>query len=135
MATPAIPDDELNAMATADAARKTHLSMHTASPGTTGANEAAGGSPAYARKPLSFPNVAGAVGPLGASLQPATVGVVWSDVVTFDLAAGTYSHFGTWSALTAGIFRGGNQLASSKTIAGQNQISVAIGVGPFAPGA
>lgn len=135
MATPSIPDVELNAMATADAARKTHLSMHTASPGTTGANEAAGGSPAYARKPLSFPNAAGTVGPLGASLQPATAGVIWSDVVTFDLAAGTYSHFGTWGALTAGTFRGGNQLTASRVLTGQNQISVAIGVGPFSPGA
>lgn len=120
---------ELNAMADAEAARWSYLSAHTASPSTTGANEATGGSPAYARKAPTF-NAAGAAGPLGSTLQPATAGVAWSSQVTFDLPAGSYSHFGGWSASTGGTFRGGNLMATSQTLSSQGQVQLSIGVGP-----
>ncbi|GAB3889548.1 phage tail fiber protein [Terrabacter terrigena] len=126
-----IPDAERNYLADQEAARITHLSLHEGSPGVTGANEAAGGSPAYARKAVTF-NAAGAVGPLGASAQPATVGVAWSSEVTFDVDAATYSHWGAWSAASAGTFRQGNVLSSSQSPTGQAQIKLSIGVGPFA---
>ena len=124
-------DTELNYVADQEAGRIGFLSLHTANPGTTGASEATGGSPAYARKAVTF-NSAGAVGPLGASLQPATAGKAWSSEVTFDLAAGTYSHVGGWTLVTGGSFRGGNSLASSQTLSGQGQVKVSIAVGPVA---
>lgn len=125
------PDAELNAMATAESGRVLYISLHTADPGTTGVNEATGGTPAYARKAPTF-NAGGAAGPLGASAQPATPGVAWSGQVSFDVPAGTYTHFGVWDALTAGGFRGGNALSSAQVTAGQGVIKVSLSVGPFA---
>lgn len=124
-------DAELNYLADQEAARITHLSAHTASPGTTGANEATGGTPAYARKSVTF-NAAGTAGPLGSTLQPATVGKAWSSEVTFDLPSGTYTHAGGWSASTAGTFRGGNAFATGQVLSSQGQLKVSIAVGPVA---
>lgn len=125
------PDAELNYLADQEAARWAYTSIHTASPGTTGANEATGGSPAYARKAPTF-NAAGAAGPLGSGTQPATPGVAWSNELTFDAPAGTYSHFGGWSASTAGTFRGGNALAASQTLSSQGTVKVSFKIGPVA---
>lgn len=122
-------DADRNAMADAEAARITHLSMHTGNPGTTGANEASGGSPAYARKPVTF-NAAGSAGPLGSSTQPATVGVAWSNEVTFDLNTGNYTHAGGWSALTGGSFRVGNALGAAQNLSAQGTVKVSVSVGP-----
>ena len=124
-------DAELNALADYEASRVGALSLHTASPGTTGANEATGGSPAYARKAVTF-NSAGAVGPLGATAQPATVGVAWSNEVTFDVPAGTYTHAGAQSSTTGGTFRSGNTLATTQTLTSQGTVKVSGKVGPFA---
>lgn len=125
-----ITDAERNAEATRAAAQITHLSLHTATTGVTGAAEATGGTPAYARKPVTFA-AAGAVGPLGATLQPATVGVSWSSEVIFDVPAGTYTHWGAWSALTAGVFKRGNALSSTQTPVQQTTIALSIGIGPY----
>lgn len=124
-------DAELNAMADAEAARFPWMSLHTGAPGTTGANEATGGSPAYARKAPTF-NAAGTAGPLGSGAQPATVGVAWSDEVTFDAPAGTYTHGGMSSASTGGTFRAGNALGTSQVLSSQGQVKVSAKVGPFA---
>lgn len=76
-----------------DALAPTHASLHTASPGDTGANEVAGGAPAYARKAITFG--AAAAGAKAATTQP-----------TFDVPAGTtITHVGFWDAL-AGSFLG-----------------------------
>jgi hypothetical protein len=121
-------DAERNALANAEAVRITHLSLHTASPGITGASEVTGGSPAYARKPVSF-TAAGVQGTLGETLQPATVGVAWSNEAIFDVPAGTYSHWGSWSGL-AGTFRIGNViLPASQVPVSQAQIKHSIGIG------
>lgn len=125
-----ITDAERNAEADRSAAQIAFLSLHTATPGVTGAAEATGGSPAYARKAPTF-NAAGTVGPLGATLQPATVGVAWSSEVTFDVPAGTYTHWGSWSAVTAGTFKRGNVLTSSLSPTAQEQIKLSIGVGQY----
>lgn len=85
----------------------THLSLHTADPGTTGAAEVTGGTPAYARVPATW-----------------TSGV--SNQVTFDVPAGTYTHFGTWSAITGGTFRGGNPLNATQTLTGQGQVKLTV---------
>lgn len=68
-----------------------YASLHTADPGTTGASEVTGGSPAYARKPITWN--AGAVD-----------GAYLSDELVFDVPAGTLTHVGIWDAVTAGNF-------------------------------
>lgn len=102
---------EIEAIATAEAAKITYLSLHTADPGTTGANEATGGSPAYARE---------------ATTITATSGTGTSTQVTFDVPSGTYTHFGTWNAATAGTFYGGNPLSTAQTISSQGQIKLTV---------
>lgn len=84
---------ELQAAVDTEAARVTWLSLHTADPGQTGASEATGGSPAYARKQTTWGAANGS-------------GVAAGSQVTFDVPASTITHVGFWSASTAGTFRG-----------------------------
>jgi hypothetical protein len=86
-------------------------SLHTAAAGTTGASEATGGSPAYARKAITWTD--------GAS-DGSTVG----SQVTFDVPAGTYTEIGFWSASTGGTFGGSIALATSATFGAQGQLQV-----------
>lgn len=58
-------------------------SLHTAFPGLTGANEVSGGTPAYARKAVTFGAAAGGSRALSAA-------------VTFDVPATTVRWFGFW---------------------------------------
>lgn len=88
-----------------------YISLHTADPGTTGTSEATGGSPAYARKLTTWTG--------GAS-----DGSVPGSQVTFDAAAGTYTHIGIWTASTAGTFIAGFALSSSVTLGAQGQVLV-----------
>ena len=88
----------------------TWISLHTASPGTTGANEATGGSPAYAREQTTW--TAGG-----------SDGVVAGSQVTIDLAAGTYTHFGVWTAETGGTYTDGGTITST-VLGAQGQIKV-----------
>lgn len=81
-------------------------SLHTADPGATGTGEASGGSPAYARKAITWN--AAASGALDNNANP-----------VFDVPAGAYTHFGLWSAATAGTFYGGGSLSASETFAAQ----------------
>lgn len=62
-------------------------SLHTAFPGLTGASEVTGGTPAYARKTVSFAAAAGGSRALSAA-------------VTFDVPATTIRWFGFWVAGT-----------------------------------
>ena len=88
----------LNGAATGLRSNTTYISLHTGDPGTTGANEISGGSPAYARKAASWSSVSGGAYTLSAALQ-------------FDITANTtVSHFGTWTAQTGGTFQGGEGL-------------------------
>lgn len=71
--------------------RATHASLHSADPGSTGANEISGGSPAYARKPLTW-----SVG---------TVDGVVTATAVFDVPAGqAVTHGALWTALTGGTY-------------------------------
>lgn len=73
----------------------THISLHSAYPGTGGANELTGGSPAYARQAVTWD--ASALGVLETA----------APLDTFDVAAGSSVAFaGFWSASTAGTFYG-----------------------------
>lgn len=85
------------------------ISLHTADPGTTGASEATGGS--YARQSSAH----------GA----ASSGVATGAEVTFGgLVAASYTHFGYWSAVSAGTFRHGNTLTPSMTLGGTGTLKV-----------
>ena len=92
------------------AAAITHLSMHTSagSPSTTGANEATGGSPAYARKIPTFGTSSAGVLPL-------------STAVVFDLPAGTYRYVGAWAS---GTFLGHGQLPTDRILGAQDTITI-----------
>jgi hypothetical protein len=69
-------------------------SLHTADPGATGTNEVSGGSPAYARKAITWN--AAASGNLDNNANP-----------VFDVPAGTtVTHVGFWSAVSAGTWYG-----------------------------
>jgi hypothetical protein len=83
-----------------------YASLHTGDPSTTGANEATGGSPAYARKAITWNAASG--GGLDSSNAP-----------VFDVPAGTYSHWGLWSASSGGTFYGGGSLSASEVFAAQ----------------
>ena len=86
------------------------ISLHTADPGTTGASEATGGSPAYARKQTTW---------TGGTADGSVVG----SEVTIDVPAGTYTHFGVWN-VDGTTFVGGGALSSSVTLGAQGQIKV-----------
>jgi hypothetical protein len=69
-----------------------NLSLHTASPGSTGTNEVTGGSPAYARKAPAW-----AASSAGSKALAATFPV-------FDVPASTtVTHVGFWKA---GVYQG-----------------------------
>ena len=66
----------------------TWISLHTSNPGTTGANEATGGSPAYARKQTTWGS--------------ASTGTSTGSEVVIDAQAGTYTHVCLWAASSGG---------------------------------
>lgn len=86
-------------------------SLHTADPGTTGTSEVTGGSPAYARKAITWN--AAASGALDNNANP-----------VFDVPAGTTVSFaGFWSAATNGTFYGSINL-TDEAFAGQGQYTL-----------
>jgi hypothetical protein len=90
-------------------------SLHTADPGTTGASEATGGSPAYARKVITW------AAPSGGSASGGTI--------TFDVPAGTYTHIGYWDIASGGTstnFVGGYPLQASMTYGAQGTLPVTL---------
>lgn len=89
----------------------TWISLHTGNPSTTGANEATGGTPPYARKQTTWSG--------GAS-----DGVYTGTQVTFDVPAGTYTHVGIWSASTAGTFVDYYDIPTDVVMSAQGQIRV-----------
>ncbi len=90
-----MPLNDAGRNATVDglAAVATFASLHTGDPSTTGANESTGGSPAYARKGITY-------------AAAATGTKANSAAITFDVPASTITHVGLWSAVTAGTFYG-----------------------------
>jgi hypothetical protein len=87
-------------------------SLHTADPGTTGTSETSGGSPAYARKSITWGTASG--------------GSIAGGTITFDVAAGTYTHLGYWDAVTSGNFVGGYPLQASMTYGAQGTLPVTL---------
>lgn len=86
-----------------------YASLHTGNPGSTGANEATGGSPAYARKAVTWA--------AAASGQRASSGAI-----VFDVPAGTYEWVGGWSAVSAGTFYVAAPVGASATIRGFGEV-------------
>lgn len=78
----------------------TWISLHTASPGTTGANEVAGGS--YARVATTW----------SAAASSSRAG---SQVTINVPASTTITHFGIWSAASSGTYKRGGPLSASET--------------------
>lgn len=76
-----------------------HVSLHTADPGLTGANEVSGGS--YARQKPTFAAPANKAKALSA------------DVLFTGMPAVTVTHVGMWDAASSGNFLQGAPLASS----------------------
>lgn len=87
------------------------VSAHTASPGLTGANEVSGGSPAYARKQLTYGAAASGAADISAS---ATLDIPASTSVTF---------LGIWDAVTGGVFLGQSSIAT-ETFGSQGTLEV-----------
>lgn len=71
-----------------DAVTVTQMSLHSGDPGTTGANEISGGSPAYARKNVTLGAASGGVRSVASP-------------PSFDVPGGvTISHWGLWNGST-----------------------------------
>src|SRR5579871_4513941 len=85
-----------------------YLSLHTADPGLTGANEVAGN--AYARTAIAMGAPSGGSGSNAALVFPAPTPANW----------GTVTHIGFWDAASNGNFLGGVALT--------NQVATSIGV-------
>ncbi len=87
-------------------------SLHSADPGSTGASELTGGSPAYARKSVTY--AASSAGAKAINNTPA-----------FDVPAGsTVAFCGLWSAATGGTFYGGYDV-TDETFTGQGTYTLA----------
>jgi hypothetical protein len=97
-------NDAVNAVARDGAANV--YSLHTADPGTTGANEVSGGSPAYAR--MSAPGFAGATG-----------GAATNGQIVFNVPAANVTHWGRWKA---GVFYEGGALPAPEIFNGQGTL-------------
>ncbi len=79
-----------------------YVSLHTADPGETGANEVTGGS--YARQAVTFS-------------APASKATSNSAAIEFtNMPACTVTHVGLWDAASGGNFWWGGALTQSKTI-------------------
>lgn len=91
----AYSDTALNAAINAVASAATYISAHTGSPGVNGANEVAGGS--YARVQTTWGSASGG-------------DRVGSQVAITIPASTTVSHFGIWTASSAGTFYAGEAL-------------------------
>lgn len=100
------------ALADAYIALGAYVSLHTASPGSTGANEATGGSPAYARQQTTW------------SADTTDDGVRAGTQVTIDAPAGTYTHIGLWSAASGGTFIDGYDIPTDVVLSSQGQVKV-----------
>lgn len=101
-----------NAMLDGLAAVAVYASLHTADPGTTGASEATGGSPAYSRESITW--------------NAASTTLTSSNDPVFDVAAGTYTHYGLWSASSGGTYYTGGALSASETFVGQGQYTLTL---------
>jgi hypothetical protein len=109
-----------NAAVNAVTALCADISLHTASPSTTGANEQSGGT--YARQTSTFGSASS--GTATNTNAPAVP----------QPASTTSTHFGEWSAATAGTYEIGGALGSSLTT-GSSPATVTFAAGSISVGA
>ena len=96
------------------AAVAAYASLHSANPGSTGANEIAGGTPAYARQAVTW--------------DPASGSVVSFDgtPVVFDMQGGdTVAYGGLWDSLSGGNWIGGDAVTNFAP-AGQSTYTLTV---------
>ncbi len=106
-----IPNPTHQAAADAIKALGAWISVHTgAGAGTTGANEATGGS--YARKQTTWTSL--------------TTGVVNGSTVNVPVAAGTYTEGGIFSASSAGTFVGSAAFAGGSVVVSGTGASIDV---------
>jgi hypothetical protein len=102
-------DAVLNAAVGAVTALGDWISAHTADPGGTGANEVAGGT--YAREQTTW----------GAAASGDQTG----SLVSLNIPGGTtVTHWGIWSAVSGGTFRGGFALSPSEGFGADGVLNV-----------
>lgn len=107
-----LSDSGKNDMLSGIAATALWYSLHTADPSTTGANEVAGGAPAYARKAATWN------APVAGNLDN-------SNAPVFDVPpATTVAYWGLWTLGTAGVFKGGGPLSAAETFVAQGQYTL-----------
>ena len=88
-----------------------YISLHTGDPGTTGANEASGGS--YARQSITWPSASGGT-------------ISYATAVAFPVAAGTYTHWGFRSALTGGTWIEGGPLSRAVVVPVATTVNITL---------
>jgi len=108
-----LADTGKNVGLNAIAAAITHLSLHTDAIGGGSANEATGGSPAYARKAATWG--AAATGTVSLTNQP-----------VFDVPVGTYRRVGFYSAITGGTYYGDGDI-TDEVFAAQGTYTITSG--------
>ena len=90
-----------------------YVSLHTADPGNTGANEVTGGS--YARQLVTFN------APANSSMSNS------ADLVFSDMPEVTVTHVGLWTAASGGTFLWGGPLTTSRTLQAGDALVIAAG--------
>lgn len=88
-------------------------SLHTATPGTTGASEVTGGT--YARQGTTY-------GAASSGVEATTNAQNWT-----LMPSCTVTHFGEWTLVSAGTYLGGGALGSSLTVPAGATVAAAIG--------
>lgn len=88
----------------------TYISLHSADPAETGANELVPGANAYARQAATFAAPAATVD--GGYLCSLTVTLTWT-----NMPAATVSHVGVWDAATAGNLLYSGALINAEIVA------------------
>lgn len=106
----ALTDATLDSMATHLGTLCTHMSLHSASPGTDGSNEIASGG--YARQAITWGTAANG-----------DISITGTESFSGP-ASGACTHVGLWSASTGGTFRGGFALTGDQTFNAAGQYTV-----------
>lgn len=88
-------------------------SLHTATPGTTGASEVTGGT--YGRQSTTY-------GSASSGVEATTNAQNWT-----LMPSCTVTYFGEWTASTSGTYLGGGSLTSSLTVPAGATVAAAIG--------
>ena len=101
-------DATLNSMADHLAGLITHVSLHTADPGTSGANESSAG-----RQPVTW--TAAATGDIEATAPLEFTG---------GTASGPITHVGFWSAATGGTFHGSQATTGDSTFSSTGTVTL-----------